>query len=152
MQYKICIMTIYLDIIFLENLFMNSIILMATSLIMKKKINLVRIIISGTIGSVYTILVYMSASAIFSNIILQVMLSIVMVQIAFAPKSFKTLLKNMLFFYLTSFTFGGATFALLYFVRVQEWFNSNRSTCKGGNVNNNTFWWISRFRNYSCCI
>ena len=124
------IMTIYLDIIFLENLFMNCIILMATALIMKKKINIVRTIISGGIGSVYTILVYMSASNIFSNIVLQILLSVVMVQVAFAPKRIKALLKNMLFFYLTSFTFGGATFALLYFLRVQELFGNGRSTCK----------------------
>ena len=129
---------------------MNSIILMATSVIMKKKINLIRTLISSAIGSVYTILVYISVSEIFSNIILQIILSVVMVQVAFAPKSLKSLLKNMLFFYLTSFTFGGATFALLYFVRLQELFGTvNRITCEGRNVNNIAFRRNGGLCNYS---
>ena len=43
-------MTIYIDIIFIENIIMNAIILYATSIILKQKIKIIRLIISSTIG------------------------------------------------------------------------------------------------------
>ena len=120
-------MTVYLDIIFLENLFMNYIILFATAIIMKEKARVIRIGIASSAGSIYAILIYMSVSEIFSNPVLTIILSIVMIYIAFEPKSIKKLLKQLMFFYLTSFTFGGAAFALLYFVRPQDILFENRS-------------------------
>ena len=43
-----------------------------------------------------------------------------MVYIAFNPKNKKIFLKQLMIFYLTSFTFGGVAFALLYFVSPQK--------------------------------
>lgn len=43
-----------------------------------------------------------------------------MVYVAFKPQKIKNFLKNIMIFYLTSFTFGGVTFALLYFIRPQD--------------------------------
>ena len=53
-------MTVYIDIIFLENLFMNCIILFATAVILKLPIKIVRILISGIIGSIYAVIIYTS--------------------------------------------------------------------------------------------
>lgn len=113
-------LTVYLDIIFLENLCINCIILLATSLINKNSISIIRILLSSLIGSIYAVVVYLSISPIFSNIILKVILSVCMVHIAYNTKSIKALLKQLTIFYLTSFTFGGVAFALLYFVKPQE--------------------------------
>lgn len=113
-------MTVYLDIIFLENLCINCIILLATALINKNPINIIKILISSLIGSIYAIIVYLSISMIFSNIALKILLSVCMVHIAYNPKNIKSLVKQLMIFYLTSFTFGGVAFALLYFVKPQE--------------------------------
>jgi len=113
-------MTVYIDIIFLENLFMNCIILFATAIILKSQIKILRILISSTIGSTYAIIIYISKLQIYSNIFLKVALSAVMVYVAFNPSKFKSFLKGIMIFYLTSFTFGGVTFALLYFVKPQN--------------------------------
>lgn len=43
-----------------------------------------------------------------------------MVYIGFAPKEIKTLAKETVIFYLTSFAFGGCAFALLYFIKPQN--------------------------------
>jgi len=110
-------MTFYLDIIFLENLFMDTIILFATGIIVKSKIKIIRILISAAIGSIYAITAYISILEIFSSIMLKVILSIVMIYIAFSPLSIKSCLKQLIIFYLTSFTFGGVAFALLYFIK-----------------------------------
>lgn len=52
--------------------------------------------------------------------ILKILLSIVMVYIAFNAKTLKELLKQLLIFYMTSFVFGGAALSLIYFIRPQE--------------------------------
>lgn len=113
-------MTLYVDIVFLENVFMNSIILLATGVILKDKTRIIRNLISSSIGAVYAIIIYTSHIEIYSNIFLKIMLSLVIVYIAFKPQNTKYLLKHLIIFYLTSFTFGGVAFALLYFVRPQD--------------------------------
>lgn len=113
-------MTVYIDIIFLENLFMNCIILFATAVILKTPIKIIRTIISSAIGSIYAIIIYVSNLQIYSNFFLKVALSVVIVYVAYKPAKIKVFFKSLMIFYLTSFTFGGVTFALIYFVRPQD--------------------------------
>ena len=113
-------MTIYLDVVLIENLCMNYIILFATGYLLKKKISHIRLILSGLLGGIYSILAYIEVLEIYSNFILKIILSIVMVYIAYNSKTLKNILKELLFFYLTSFVFGGCAFALLYFIKPQE--------------------------------
>lgn len=121
-------MTIYIDVIFLENLFMNYIILFATGIILKLKMKTFRILISSIIGSIYAIIVYTSTMEIYSNILLKILLSIAMVYVAFNSRNVKQCLKQLIIFYLTSFTFGGVAFALLYFVKPENILMEKRST------------------------
>lgn len=113
-------MTIYLDVVLIENLCMNYIILFATGYLLKKKINHIRLIISGLIGGIYSILAYIQVLEIYSNFIFKILLSIVMVYIAYNAKTWKLIFKELVFFYLISFVFGGCAFALLYFIKPQE--------------------------------
>lgn len=115
-------MTIYLDIILCENLLMNYIILFATYVIIKPKTKhpQIRIILSSLIGSVYAVIVYLNILSIYSNIFAKIILSVVMVYVAFNAKNAKTLLKQILIFYLVSFIFGGCTFALIYFIKPEN--------------------------------
>lgn len=121
------LLTIYIDIIFLENLFMNYIILYATGIILKAPIKIIRTFLSSTIGSIYAVIDYMSILKISSNIFLKIILSVSMVYIAFNPKNIKSFFKELIIFYLTSFTFGGVAFALLYFISPQKILMENRS-------------------------
>ncbi len=113
-------MTVYLDIVLLENLCMNYIILFATGIINKVKINQMRIILSSLIGGIYAVISFMSILEVYSNVILKIILSIVMVYLAFNSNNLKILIKQLLIFYLTSFVFGGCAFFLLYFIRPQD--------------------------------
>ena len=113
-------MTLYVYIIFLENIIMNSIIILATGIILKNTQRIWRNLVSSGIGAIYAILIYTSNFKIYSNIILKVILSVVIVYIAFKPANIRSFLKHIIIFYLTSFTFGGVAFALLYFVRPQD--------------------------------
>ena len=113
-------MTIYLDVVLIENLCMNYIILFATGYLLKRRMNHIRLILSALIGGIYSILAYMEILEIYSNFILKIILSIVMVYLAYNAKNIKQLSKELIFFYLTSFVFGGCAFALLYFIKPQE--------------------------------
>lgn len=113
-------MTIYLDVVLIENLCMNYIILFGTGYLLKRKMNHIKLILSALLGGIYSILAYMQILEIYSNLVLKIILSIVMVYIAYNAKNIKQLAKELLFFYLTSFVFGGCAFALLYFIKPQE--------------------------------
>lgn len=113
-------MTIYIDIVLIENLIMNFIILLATGIILKEKIKIIRLLSSSLIGAIYSVVSYMSILEIYSSMILKIILSIVIVYVAFNPQTIKKLWKDILIFYLTSFVFGGAAFALIYVVKPQD--------------------------------
>lgn len=113
-------MTIYVDVVLMENLIMNYIILLATGLILKIKIKHIRLILGSLLGAIYTIVAYTGFLKIYSNFILKIILSVIIVYIAYNPQTVKTLSKELLFFYLTSFVFGGAAFALIYIVKPQD--------------------------------
>lgn len=113
-------MTIYLDVIILENICMNYIILFATALIVKVKISQIRIILASLLGSIYAILSFAPILQIYTNLLFKILISIIMIYIAFLPKNIKFLLKQLLLFYLVSFAFGGCAFCLLYFIKPQD--------------------------------
>ena len=115
-------MTIYIDVILLENLCMNYIILFGTAYISKIKRKHIRLILSSLIGAVYAVLAYTNIFPLYSNIIVKIILSICMIYVAFIPKTFKGLLKELVVFYLVSFSLGGCAFALLYMIKPQEIF------------------------------
>ena len=107
-------MTVYLDIVFLENIIINYIIIYTTGIISKAKIKQLKIFIGATIGAVYSIIYYILKLKIYSNIIVKIILSIVIIYISFNPKNIKELSKQTLLFYLISFVFGGASIAIIY--------------------------------------
>ena len=114
-------MTVYIDVILIENLVMNYIILFATSIVLKIQRKQIRIILASLLGAIYTVITYISnLKQIYSNIFLKLILSLIIIYIAFYPKTLKKLLKFTLMFYLTSFVFGGAAFALIYVVKPRE--------------------------------
>ncbi len=87
---------------------------------MKNKTKIIRNIIGSIIGSIYAIIIYISKIDFYSNIFLKIILSFTIVYIAFKPPNFKGFIKHVIIFYLTSFTFGGVAFALLYFISPQN--------------------------------
>lgn len=113
-------MTIYIDVVLIENLIMNYIILLATGVILKTRIRHFRLVAAGLIGAIYTILAYIVTIEIYSNFFLKLLLSIIMIYIAFYPQTMKQMWKDLIVFYLTSFVFGGAAFALIYIIKPQD--------------------------------
>lgn len=140
-------MTIYLDVVFIENICMNSIILFATGLVTKTKCKIIRNLISSTIGAVYVIGAYITNNELYTNSIIKIGLSIAMVYIAFYPNNIKSAFKYIVIFYLTSFVFGGCAFALLYYIKPQNIFYNNSRTAFR-NISNKNSLFRSNDRTY----
>lgn len=118
-------MTVYVDIVLLENICMNYIILFGTAYIIKIKIKHIRIILASLLGAIYAVLSYTEIVPMYTSLPIKIVLSICMVYIAFTPKKIKGLIKELVVFYLVSFALGGCAFALLYIVRPQDIFIHN---------------------------
>jgi len=107
-------MTLYIDLILLENVIMNYIIILTTGMVCKVDIKHLRVFLSSLLGAIYAIIIYVMDFAVYTNQITKVIVSISMVYIAFNPISIKIVIKQLLIFYLTSFCFGGTAYYLLY--------------------------------------
>lgn len=119
-------MIIYIDILFFENFILNFIILYAEEIISKSKIRFFQIMLASILGAVYSVMYYLIQNKIFSNFIIKIILSVVMLYVASLPNSFRELIKKIVLFYLTSFVFGGAALGAIYIV------NSNNITIQNG--------------------
>lgn len=113
-------MTVYLDVVFLENIIINYIIIYATGIISKSKINQLRISLASLFGAIYSIIYYIFRLKIYSSFVLKIILSIFIIYVAFNSKNIKELSKQVLLFYLVSFVFGGAAIAIIYMVNSQN--------------------------------
>ncbi len=113
-------MIVYLDVVLIENLFMNYIILFATAIINKTEIKLIRILLASILGSLYAVVNYTNILENKLGLMLKIFLSIAMVYLAFKPNNIKQCARQLMIFYLTSFTFGGVAFAMLYFIKPSE--------------------------------
>ena len=119
-------MVIYIDMLFLENFILDFIILYVTGLISKNKIKFLKLIFGSALGAIYVVMYYFIKINVYSNIIIKLFLSIVMIYVSFMPTNFKEMLKLTVFFYLTSFVFGGAALSVIYML------NSRRITIQNG--------------------
>lgn len=116
-------MTVYIDVIFMENLFMNYIILLATGIISKIKINHFKLIIASCVGAIYSVISLMPEIKSKTGIVIKVLLSICIIIIAYTPKKVKKFVLEIMIFYLTSFAFGGCAFFLIYVIKPENVFS-----------------------------
>ncbi len=107
-------MTIYIDVVFFENVLVNYFLLELTGIFAKKKRNFFRLIFSSFVGSLFSILSLVVSLGLLESIIFKVFVSICMILIAFGKEK-GNFIKIMTFFYLVTFVFGGISFMMIYF-------------------------------------
>lgn len=122
-------MTIYLDVIFVENMFMNYIILFTTGFIVygfssHLRFYKLRLLFSSFIGAIYAVLSYTKFSSICCTFAAKLLVSFLMCFVTFGTKCF---LKMTLLFYLTSFATGGISLAMLYLFNRNNLYISNHT-------------------------
>ena len=113
MLFEVDILIVYADVVFIENLIINSVILYVTLLIRKVKISIVRILISSALGSLYAVI----SIKINNNFIMKIILSVLMIAIIYPTKNKKRFLETIILFYLISITAGGSAIAISYLIQ-----------------------------------
>lgn len=108
--------TVYVDVLLLENIAINFIILAATSHFSRVKVSTVRLFLGALIGAVYVVAAFFPGFEIYFTLIAKLILSLVIIAVTFWPEKIKDFIRLTGVFYLVSFVFGGAAFGLFYFL------------------------------------
>ena len=115
-------MVIYVEYVVIDNMVINSLILLLTKDLLKLKNRKVCIFLSALFGTVISLLSPIITSTV--NLLLKPLVAIVMVMIAFWPKKLKKLIITLLTFLLITFCFGGAVLGVMSFFNISVTYGS----------------------------
>ena len=104
-------MKIYVDVVLFINFSFDLLILLSTSIVLKRKTSFNRLLFGAFIGSLSILFLFIKITS-FQLFLLKIIISIIMVLISFGFKSVKYFLKNMLFLYTISIILGGFLYYL----------------------------------------
>ena len=99
-------MKVYLDLVMFVNFFLDFLLLLSVSIILKRNANIKRVIFASFIGGLSILALFFKISN-FQLFILKFIISLLMVIIAFNYKDFKYTFFNLLYLYITSIFLGG---------------------------------------------
>ena len=108
-------MTVYLDVLFLINFAVNTIILLLCIRLSCQKINFIRILLSSLIGSLYGVFVFTPWGKPLNSGAFKLLVSAGMIVVATGKITFKRRIYSLLMLYAVSFICSGALMALVYF-------------------------------------
>lgn len=107
-------MTVYLDLVLLLNFGFDLILLFTVAIILRRTTTLKRLILSSLIGSITIISMFIELNSL-SLFLIKVLISIIMVLIAFKFRDLKYTLNNLFYLYTSSILLGG----FLYFLNLE---------------------------------
>src|SRR5690349_3640451 len=117
-------MYVYADVVFIINVMMNSAILLLTAWTTGIKYKLWRILLAASIGSLYVLVSIIPGMLIVHHIIFKILMSLILILLAFGIKPKRLILLIMAFFYMIAFILGGAVAGWLYFSQSSNYFGS----------------------------
>lgn len=104
-------MILYLDLIWFINFSFDLLLVLTVAFILKRHISIIRMIVSALIGSLSIFLLFISLSSL-SLFFYKVIISFIMIFIAFGFKSIHYFLVNTITLYVTSMFLGGTLYSL----------------------------------------
>lgn len=108
------VVKVYLDIILLINFIMDFFLLWATGKITNLSVKITRLILGAVLGAFYSLIVLFPELPVGSSFLAKNICAIIMVVIAYRPKSVRKFVRALVYLYILSFTMGGAVFAAVY--------------------------------------
>lgn len=106
---------VYIDILFLINFLMNSVIIYSTSIILKQHLHIFRLALSASILAIYAAVMFFPQLSVIYSVFFKVLILFLAVLIAFPTKKIIALAKSTVVFFASNLVFGGMTFALIFF-------------------------------------
>lgn len=104
-------MKVYLDLVMILNFFIDFILLLTVSIVLKRKVNIKRIILGAFVGGISILFLFFNINS-FLLFIFKLIISILMVVITFKYENIKYTLINILYLYITSIILGGFLYLL----------------------------------------
>ncbi|QCX32574.1 sigma-E processing peptidase SpoIIGA [Caloramator sp. E03] len=108
---------VYIDVLVLENFFMNFLLLYILKRICKHNANIWKIAIAALIGALYIIFIFSPDFNFMYTLLMKFMMSLIMIVIAFTPNKIKDLIRIVILFYIEAFITGGSILAIFYLTR-----------------------------------
>ncbi|MEG0641994.1 MAG: sigma-E processing peptidase SpoIIGA [Clostridium sp.] len=108
--------SIYIDVLIFQNLAMNFFLLYLLSRLSRAKCKPIKMIIAAFVGSLYVFVLIFPQLHIFYSLVFKVLVSFVMILIAFSPKEIKKFIKLILMFYTEAFLLGGGIIGFFYLI------------------------------------
>ena len=96
-------MKMYIDLFFIFNVIIDYIIIMSTSILLKRRTSYIRMILSSLIGGISSLVLFTS----LNKIVIEIVSIVIMVLISFGYKGIRYLIKNILYMYILSTLLGG---------------------------------------------
>lgn len=108
-------MYIVAEYLFLENFIINYLILETTKRITRTKVSRRRIFFTGLLAALYPFVFFFDSTIFLTGFYMKIIISIIIVKLAYNAKNLRLYVKQLSSFYLISFIFGGATLGVYYF-------------------------------------
>ena len=105
-------MTVYIDSLFMTNLFMDSIIIFITSVMRRKQITALRLFIGALVSALYGTLIFFPEVSFMYSAALKIVFSAVPVLIAMGGRGVKDFLISWTMFWFITVAAGGTVFAV----------------------------------------
>ena len=96
-------MKMYIDLFFIFNVIMDYIIILSTNILLKRRTNHIRMILSSLIGGISSLVLFTS----LNKIVIEIVSIVIMVLISFGYKGIRYLINNILYMYVLSTLLGG---------------------------------------------
>ena len=104
-------MKLYLDLIFLVNLWFDFLLLLSITILLKRNIKFKRIIFGSIVGSLTLFILFFNLNNI-TLFLFKITISLIMMLVTFSFKNIKYTLTNLGYFYLVSIILGGGMYLL----------------------------------------
>ena len=104
-------MKVYVDLLFLLNIFFDFLLLLSVSLILKRHIKIYRIIFGSLLGGLSILFLFFNITTT-TLFFLKILIAVLMILTTFGFKDIKYFIKNISYLYLVSIVLGGALYLL----------------------------------------
>ena len=104
-------MKVYVDLVFLMNFYLDFLLLMTTSIILKRNASLKRLLIGAIFGSISILFLFWNITSVFL-FLFKIVIAFLMIGITFGYKDRKYFFNNFGYFYMISVILGGFLYYL----------------------------------------
>lgn len=107
----VMIVRVYYDLVLILNIAFDFLLLLTTSILLKRKVKWYRFILGSLVGGISIFALFISINS-FILFILKLLISIIMIIVTFSFKNIKYFFTNIFYLYITSIVLGGFLYLL----------------------------------------